>query len=198
MEEKPKKPATKKKKVGNSKKGADSKTENLQVKQELFVRAYVNNGYNATQAALTAGYSEKTAAAIGFENLRKPKIQSKIKELLENTFEKQDITRERIIAELATCAFSDIRNAVDWRDGKVTLVDAKDVDEATARAIQMVQETETARSYKRSLKLHDKLKALELLGRGIGMWDGSEDDDTKGGGSSLSDILKSVREVYGE
>lgn len=43
----------------------------LKTKQELFAREYVVDG-NATQAAIRAGYSEKTARFIGAENLRKP------------------------------------------------------------------------------------------------------------------------------
>jgi len=109
-----------------------------------------------------------------------------------------EVSRDRIIDELATVAFSDIRKAVSWNNNKMVLTDSDKIDEVTARAIQLVQETETARSHKRSIRLHDKLKALELLGRGIGMWDGAEDDDKKGGSTSLSEILKSVREVYGE
>lgn len=46
----------------------------LTTKQQAFIEAYLANGFNATQAALTAGYSEKTARSIGAENLTKPDI----------------------------------------------------------------------------------------------------------------------------
>ena len=49
----------------------------LTVKQQAFVEAYCGN---ATEAALQAGYSPKTAAFIGAENLKKPKINVAIKE----------------------------------------------------------------------------------------------------------------------
>lgn len=42
-------------------------------KMQLFVREYLKD-FNATQAAIRAGYSKKTAASIGEENLRKPEI----------------------------------------------------------------------------------------------------------------------------
>lgn len=51
--------------------------EGLTTKQRLFVAAYVGCR-NATQAAVEAGYSKKTATAIGTENLRKPLIASAI------------------------------------------------------------------------------------------------------------------------
>lgn len=51
----------------------------LTIKQDAFVKAYLLNGGNATQAAVKAGYSEKTVRAIGAENLTKPVIQEAIK-----------------------------------------------------------------------------------------------------------------------
>ncbi len=50
------------------------------MKQDAFVKAYLLNGGNATQAALSAGYSEKTAKSIGQENLTKPDIKKSIQE----------------------------------------------------------------------------------------------------------------------
>ena len=52
----------------------------LTSKQDAFVKAYLLNGGNATQAAIDAGYSKKTAAVIGTENLIKPNIAYVIKE----------------------------------------------------------------------------------------------------------------------
>ena len=49
----------------------------LTAKQEAFVDAYIETG-NATEAAKRAGYSEKTAGAVGAENLKKPKIKQAI------------------------------------------------------------------------------------------------------------------------
>ena len=46
----------------------------LTIKQELFVAAYCSNGYNATKAAIYAGYSEPSAGSIGSENLQKLEI----------------------------------------------------------------------------------------------------------------------------
>lgn len=56
--------------------------EKLTAKQQAFINAYLANGFNATQAAIEAGYSEKTAYSIGSENLRKPEIKSVIDEAL--------------------------------------------------------------------------------------------------------------------
>lgn len=50
----------------------------LTVKQDSFVKEYLLNGGNATQAAIKAGYSEKTARFVGAENLTKPNIKAAI------------------------------------------------------------------------------------------------------------------------
>ena len=54
-------------------------TGKLSLKQDAFVKAYLLNGGNATKAAISAGYSEKTAKVIGSENLIKPNIAKAIK-----------------------------------------------------------------------------------------------------------------------
>ncbi|MAF42873.1 MAG: hypothetical protein CMI54_01715 [Parcubacteria group bacterium] len=69
----------------------------LTPKQNKFVKAYIENGGNGTQAALTAGYSETSAGAIADENMKKPGIKlalDKHKELIAN---KHDITVASLI-----------------------------------------------------------------------------------------------------
>lgn len=56
--------------------------EGLTTKQRAFVEAYLACGFNATEAAKRAGYSEKTAYSIGWENLRKPEIGAAIRQAL--------------------------------------------------------------------------------------------------------------------
>jgi phage terminase small subunit len=56
------------------------KETKLTPKQDAFVKEYILNGGNATQAAIKAGYSEKTAKSIGQENLTKPDVQKAISE----------------------------------------------------------------------------------------------------------------------
>jgi phage terminase small subunit len=71
----------------------------LTPKQELFVREYLVD-MNATQAAIRAGYSEKTAYAIGEENLRKPEIASELAKHQQKHAAKLNITVESILVEL--------------------------------------------------------------------------------------------------
>ena len=50
----------------------------LSKKQRLFLETYLINGFNATRAAITAGYAERSARSIGAENLTKPDILAEI------------------------------------------------------------------------------------------------------------------------
>lgn len=71
----------------------------LNPKQAAFVREYLID-HNGTQAAIRAGYSEKTAYSIGNENLKKPEILAAIKEGEAALAEKAEITKDDITARL--------------------------------------------------------------------------------------------------
>lgn len=68
-------------------------------RQSRFVQEYLVD-LNATQAAIRAGYSEKTAASIGFENLRKPEIASEIEQRQDKRSEKLELTQDWVIGKL--------------------------------------------------------------------------------------------------
>jgi phage terminase small subunit len=74
--------------------------DKLTAKQQAFCESYVANGFNATQAAITAGYSEKTAKDIGCENLAKPNIAEYIFEFKAKASEKALVTTEDIVRGL--------------------------------------------------------------------------------------------------
>jgi phage terminase small subunit len=79
----------------------------LTPKQDAFVKAYLLNGGNATQASIDAGYSEKTAKEIGSENLTKPNIASAIKEHqkdAKNSFIWSKEKKLLLLEKIAECA----------------------------------------------------------------------------------------------
>lgn len=76
----------------------------LTPKQERFIQEYLNNGFNATQAAIAAGYKEKTAAVTGAENLRKPYIREIIDKHAEKVDEKFELTNEYLIESFKAIA----------------------------------------------------------------------------------------------
>lgn len=73
----------------------------LTAKQERFVAEYLID-LNATQAAIRAGYSEKTASAIGHENLNKPEIAAAIAAKQAKLSEKTEITAEFVLAGIVS------------------------------------------------------------------------------------------------
>jgi hypothetical protein len=78
----------------------------LTPKQERFVQEYLID-FNATQAAIRAGYSKNTAQEIGSQNLSKLMIQAKIRQKQAKIAEKFEITEDLIATELARNAFLD-------------------------------------------------------------------------------------------
>jgi phage terminase small subunit len=77
---------------------------------------------------------------------------------------------QRILEELMRIAFFDIRDVLSWTDTGVAFIDSTKIDENAARAISEIKETANNFGGSRSIKMHDKLKALELLGRYAGMF----------------------------
>lgn len=77
-------------------------------KQAAFVQHYLID-QNATQAAIRAGYSVKTAYSIGEENLRKPEIRAAIDAVMSDTAARLGITAERVMRERSRLAFFDPR-----------------------------------------------------------------------------------------
>lgn len=157
----------------------------LTAKNRMFAHEYIID-LNAQAAAIRAGYSEKTAGAIGFELLNKPEVAALIEELKAARAERCEISADRVLNELAKIGFSDIRKAVKWRSQLLTsvqdpdtgeaagvytntveLVNSSELDDETAAAISSVSQTD-----KGALKItfHDKKGALEQIGRHLGMF----------------------------
>lgn len=84
----------------------------LEPKQELFVTEYLKDR-NATQAAIRAGYSKKTARQMGGENLTKPAIRDEINRRIEEHSRTAGIDRIACLAALDAAFRADIRNAFD-------------------------------------------------------------------------------------
>ncbi|MFG0381089.1 terminase small subunit [Pseudomonas sp. zbq_18] len=98
------KPAAKTKAAGTAARTIKPKVKVKEAEVELtplqarFVDEYLTD-LNATQAAIRAGYSEKTAAEIGYENLRKPQIVAAIAEARARQQERTEITADRVLRE---------------------------------------------------------------------------------------------------
>lgn len=141
----------------------------LNAKQQRFVEEYLID-LNATQAAIRAGYSIKTAKDIGCENLAKPNIQEAIAKEMAERSKRIGINQDRVVQELARMAFVKITDIAD-RNGLIKETASED-DLACIESIK-VKRSKTdngSLSEEREVKIASKVKALELLGKHLGMW----------------------------
>lgn len=129
----------------------------LTPKQMRFVDEWLID-FNGTQAAIRAGYSEKTAAATAARLLRNVNIQAEISRRQKDLQRRTEVTQEQVVKELARLAFADA--------SVVCVTDFDNLTEDQRAAIQGIKPT----NFGWEIKLCDKLKALELLGRHIGMF----------------------------
>ncbi|MDY2987983.1 MAG: terminase small subunit, partial [Peptoniphilus sp.] len=107
----------------------------LNKKQKRFVEEYLID-LNATQAAIRAGYSPKTAKEIGSENLTKPNIKSEIDKAIAERSKRTGINADRILQELGKLGFVNIADVVDLETGKVK-DSASDEDLACIQSIKI-------------------------------------------------------------
>ena len=139
-------------------------------KQRAFVFEYMCD-LNATQAAIRAGYSKRTAQKIGSENLLKPLISAEIEKAIEERAERTKVTANQVIQELAKIAFANISDYVTWDDTGIKLKKDVSITEEQKAAISEIVETRSGKiTTSRKFKLHDKQKALDSLGRHLGIF----------------------------
>jgi phage terminase small subunit len=139
----------------------------LTEKQKRFVEEYLID-LNATQAAIRAGYSVKNADKIGSELLGKTRVSEAIAKAMAERSKRTGVTQDRVIEQLAKIAFADLKDYVRWDEKGITLLNSENVD---GTVLQSITETVLPKGgVKREIKLNDKLKALELLGKHLGMW----------------------------
>lgn len=159
----------------------------LTVKQSKFIDEYLVD-LNATQAALRAGYSEKTADRIGHENLKKLEIAQELKKRLDEQQKRTQITADRVLQEYARIAFLDPRKFFN-EDGSPKPITELDEDTAAALAGFDVMEiyegtgdTKRFVGYLKKFKPVDKKGALDSLARHLGLFIDKKEITGKDGG----------------
>lgn len=150
---------------------------NLTPKQQRFVEEYLID-LNATQSAIRAGYSEKTAAVIGAENLIKPNIAKAIQEAQNKLSERTEITQDYVLTNIKKVIERCMQQeAVQARDGSPLLVEGPEGDLAC-----LFEFKETG-----------ALKGLELLGRHLGLFV----DKVQHTGANGKDLMPPVFNITG-
>lgn len=148
----------------------------LNDKQARFVAEYLKDS-NATQAAMRAGYSQKTAYAQGCRLLKHAEVQKKLNEMTQKIMGKLEITAERVLKERARLAFLDPRKFLDDKGKPLGI---HQLDDDTAAAVAGF-EFETVKVGKRMetrvsrVKLSDKSSSLMALEKHLGLYKDDSD-----------------------
>lgn len=122
---------------------SSAETHKLTAKQQAFIDAYVGEArFNASKAALIAGYSEKSAGQLGWQLLQIPTISARIKEILES----RALSAEGVLAELADVATS------EWRDH-----------------VEVLMYDREGNPVKTKMDLSSKVKSLEIIAKAHGL-----------------------------
>lgn len=168
--------------------------ERITDRERRFADEYLID-FDAKHAAIRAGYSESTArnaaAWIKADKPEKPKLRELIDRKIADLSRRTGITAERVLRELANVAFVNFDDVVD-SDGEI-LKGAQRADLAAVAGYK-VRKGETS---EREIKFHDKLRALELIGKHLGMFEGAaaEDAKVKQANSTLQSIIEAVNNV---
>jgi phage terminase small subunit len=138
-------------------------------KQKKFCEEYITV-LNATQAAIRAGYKEKTAGAIGSENLKKPEIQKYICSLQTELTQRNKVTIDELVTEFCYIKDDNIGNYVDFiKDRRgVKMVLKKNWGQKDIKNIQQI--TMYPNGSIKVIKLYSRDNALEQLGRHLGFY----------------------------
>lgn len=161
-------------------------------KQKIFADEYLID-LNATRAYKVAYPSikkDEIAAVNGSKLLRNTKVADYIQKRMQDRQKRTEITQDRVLEELAAIAFARATDFAEIKGRCVIIKDTSGLSEQQIKAIAGIKEGK----FGIELKLNDKEKALELLGRHLGMFkdrlevSGLEEEKKK-----LDDILKQMR-----
>lgn len=161
-------------------------------KQKIFADEYLID-LNATRAyrkAYPSVKKDETAAQAGSRMLRNVKVAEYIAERMQARQERTEITQDKVLEELAAIAFARATDYAEVEDNQVFIKDTAGLSENQIKAIAGIKQGK----FGIEVKLNDKEKALELLGRHLGMFkdrvevSGLEEEKTK-----LSDLIEQMR-----
>lgn len=170
---------------------APKQPRGLNPKQQRFVEEYLVD-LNATQAAIRAGYSAKTASQIGERLLRNVQVAKAVDQGRQQQAKNTGLNAERVIQEAMRLAFFDIRKLVN-ADG--TPKKLSELDDDTAAAIQGLDvasfgNAEVGIGTVLKYKIADKNSAIERLFKHLGLF--KKDNEQANPGGAMADFLAAL------
>lgn len=141
----------------------------LTAKQKLFCDEYLID-LKATPAAIRSGYSNSYANKKAFLLLDKPDIKAYIDERMKDREKRTEITQDKVLQEFAKIAFANTTDYVEVKDmGQYKMVSVKPTKDMTSDQVVAIASIKQGANGI-EIKLHDKVKALEDIGRHLGMF----------------------------
>lgn len=163
----------------------------LTPRQSAFVREYLVD-LNAAQAAVRAGYSARAAASCGPRLLKSPQVLAAVAQAQKERAQRLEVSADDVLRELVRIARVDVGEAFD-DNGR--LRPFRDIPEDTRRAISAVDVEELDEGgLLKKVKCWDKVKALELLAKHLGLLR----DKVEVSGSGGAPLVIEVRTFGGE
>ena len=138
----------------------------MTAKQQRFCEEYLID-LNATRAAIRAGYSPKSAKTNGPRLLENAGIRARVEAMMARLSRRTGVSAERVVRELARVAFASMPDVVDMRTATLK-PDATDDDRAAIASVRVKDGGDMFTE--REVRMCDKVRALELLGKHLGMF----------------------------
>lgn len=155
----------------------------LNEKQKAFVKNYLTNGFNQKQAAISAGYADKSAEFNSSRLMRNDKVKQVIDDLVTEALDGELVRlKAETLSELKSIAFSNIIDVIDEKGE----IDLNLLDFDKSKPVKTIWNERTVDKknkeiYYEKVKItyHDKIKGLELLCKYLGMLTDEHKPDVK-------------------
>jgi phage terminase small subunit len=162
--------------ASSRKKDNKRRRKELSPQQRLFANEYLVD-HNAQEAAIRAGYSKRSAAQLGSQLLKMPKIKALIAKEQEKRGRRTEATADRVLAELACLGFSDIRRLFTDKGALKPVTELDDITAASISSIEVVAKPggvdadgNTEIEHVHKIKLWDKNSALANMAKHFNMF----------------------------
>lgn len=153
---------------GGHRQGVKRRPRPDQAMRERFIAHYVRS-LNATEAALAAGYSPKTAKAQGSRMLTRVDVAAEVARLTRKHLDKAELTAGRVLEEIRRIAFSDPRSLFDLAGNLKPIHQMTTEEAASIASFEVVKKNVTAGDGVTDtvckVKVWDKAKALEMAAK---------------------------------
>jgi phage terminase small subunit len=142
----------------------------LTARQQTFVREFMLD-LNATQAAIRAGYSQASAYSQGQRLLKNVEIEAAIRDARATAQERSEVMLDDILRELKRIAFTGLSKFIRINDAGEPVLDLSRCTPEDIDLLADLQVDDNGKVRRIRIKQLDKLKALETLGKHLGLYD---------------------------